>query len=62
MTFTLQSPQKIAQVVPGNVMNNINEHEIIVEHKNFFAPLEQGFTIFVWPCTLSAFRQMNMYP
>ena len=38
MTFTLRSPEKIAQVVPRNVMNNFNEHEIIVEHKNIFAP------------------------
>jgi len=42
MTFTLRSPQKIAQVVPRNVMNNLNEHEIIVEHKHFFAPTRAG--------------------
>jgi len=45
MTFTLRSPQKIAQLVPRNVMNIFNEHEIIVEHKNFFAPNRAGLPI-----------------
>jgi len=42
MTFTLQSPQEITRVVPRNVMNNFNEHEIIVERKSYFAPTTAG--------------------
>jgi len=25
-------------------------------------PLDQGFQIFLWPCTPSVFQQMSMYP
>jgi len=43
-------------------MNNFNKHEIMIEHKNFFAPTRAGLPNLFWTCTLSAFQQMNMHP